>query len=138
MSGTPEKQRLLVVDDEHVIADTLATIFSNEGYDAKAAYSSEQAIALTLKWIPQLAIIDVLLPKMNGIELAILFKAEYPDCKIALFSGLAATSDLLDLAQRGEHAFDVLAKPIHPTEFLRLASRLLSSAEDNGGTFVKV
>ena len=138
MSGAPEKQRLLVVDDEHVIADTLATIFSNEGYDAKAAYSSDQAIALTLKWIPQLAIIDVLLPKMNGIELAIFFKAEYPDCKIALFSGLASTSDLLDLAQSGEHVFDVLAKPIHPTEFLRLASRLLSSASDKGGTFVKV
>ena len=126
---TPEKNRILVIDDEKIIADTLVLIFCHAGYEARPAYSAEQALEslTTGEWIPQLAIIDVRLPGMNGVDLAIRLKAEYPDMRLSLFSGQAATSELLDVARLNGHTFDVLAKPVHPTEFLGLASRLLSS-----------
>jgi CheY-like chemotaxis protein len=129
MPGLAKKKWVLVVDDEHIVADTLAKIFSNEGYETKAAYSAEEALAIVLEWRPHLVIVDVCLPGMSGIDLAILFKAEYPDCRITLFSGQNAASDFIETARQSGHSFDVLAKPLHPTELLSLASCLLSPSE---------
>jgi DNA-binding NtrC family response regulator len=125
MSGSQQKKRVLIVDDESVIADSLAINFSNEGYEARAVYSAEQALQLFSEWVAQLAIIDVRLPGMNGIDLAIQLKELYPECKVALFAGQAATGDLAGSARQSGHSFDVLEKPIHPTALLILASRLL-------------
>jgi DNA-binding NtrC family response regulator len=129
MSGADEKKRVLIVDDERVIADSLATIFSNEGYEARAVYSAEQALQLLSEWIPQLAVIDVRLPEMSGIDLAIHLKEQYRECKSLLFAGQAATSDLLGPARQSGHFFDILEKPVHPSALLGLASRLLDSPE---------
>jgi CheY-like chemotaxis protein len=127
MSSAFEPKRVLFVDDERLIADTLATIFSSQGYETRAVYSAEQALELISDWLPNLAIIDVRLPGMNGIDLAIRVRAEYPDCRVSLFSGQASTSDLLDLARENGHSFDILAKPVPPEELIAQASRLLCS-----------
>ena len=87
MSSSFEPKRVLFVDDERLIADTLAIIFSSQGYETRAVYSAEQALELISDWLPNLAIIDVRLPGMNGIDLAIRLRAEYPDCIVSLFSG---------------------------------------------------
>jgi CheY-like chemotaxis protein len=127
MSSPIEPKRVLFVEDERVIADTLAIIFSSQGYVTRAVYTAEQALELISDWLPDLVIIDVLLPGMNGIDLAIRLKAEYPDCRLSLFSGQALTSDLLELASQNGHSFDILAKPVAPEEFLAYASHLLQS-----------
>jgi CheY-like chemotaxis protein len=118
---------VLIVDDERVVADTLGIVFSKAGYDARAAYSAEEALALIPVWTPQLAIIDVYLPGMNGIDLAIRLKAEYPQCRISLFSGDPGTGDLL--AASGQ-PFEVTAKPVSPSEMLAIASQLLDPQAD--------
>jgi CheY-like chemotaxis protein len=124
--------RLLIVDDEQLIADTLVTIFTQAGYEAKAAYSAEEALALIEEWVPNLAILDVVLPGMNGIDLAIRLKAEIPACKLTLFSGQSATSNLLDNARRDGHALEVLPKPVHPADLLSLlASHRANSSIEN-------
>jgi DNA-binding response OmpR family regulator len=119
-----DARRVLVVDDERVIADTLAQIFVNAGYDALAVYSAEEALRLIgdFFWSPDLAILDVQLPGMNGIDLAIRLNAEYPTCRLTLFSGETATTELVERALGNGHRFNVLAKPIHPLELLGLAS----------------
>ena len=116
MSSSFEPKRVLFVDDERLIADTLAIIFSSQGYETRAVYSAEQALELISDWLPNLAIIDVRLPGMNGIDLAIRLRAEYPDCRLSLFSGQASTSDLLELARQKGHSFDIIAKPVPPVE----------------------
>jgi CheY-like chemotaxis protein len=123
-----EPRRVLIVDDEHVVADTLAAIFSSSGYQARAAYSAEEALHLIPVWMPELAIVDVYLPKMNGIELAILLRAQYPKCRLSLFSGQAGTSELIAAAEAGGYCFEVLAKPIPPAEMLRIAAGLLAAS----------
>jgi CheY-like chemotaxis protein len=115
------RHKVLVVDDERTIADTLAVIFSQSGYETRAAYSSEQALEIIAEWLPDLAIIDVVLPLMNGIDLAILLRAQCPTCRLLLFSGQSITVDLLaDAATKG-YKFDILAKPVHPTVMLETA-----------------
>jgi DNA-binding response OmpR family regulator len=131
MSAAESKERILIIDDECVIADTLVAIFSRSGYETRAVYSAESALSLLEReqWFSHLALIDVVLPDMNGIELAIILKAKYPGVRPALFSGQAATGDLLESARLGGHLFDVLAKPVHPSELLARVSSLLKHAE---------
>lgn len=116
--------KVLIVDDERLIADTLAVIFEKHGYETRTARLAEEAIELVNTWPPDLAIVDVVLPKMNGIDLAILLKAEYPACRVLLLSGQAATSDLLAAATASGHGLEVIAKPVHPSILLDIAAQL--------------
>jgi DNA-binding NtrC family response regulator len=122
--SSADKKRVLIVDDEHIIADTLVTIFSAAGYESRAAYSAEGALELIPSWPPHFAIVDVILPAMNGIDFAILLKAISPGCTVQLFSGQLNTETLLEAAEQRGHTFEVLAKPLHPRELLALASAL--------------
>lgn len=127
MAGLPGSRRILVVDDEESIADTLALIFRSNGYDSRTAYSAEEALELLETWPPELAIIDVVLPAMNGIEFAIFLKASYPDIHFLLFSGQPGTGGLLEEAKKKGHLFEILAKPLHPTFMLATVANMLSS-----------
>lgn len=120
---------ILVVDDESVIADTVTAILSRSGYAATAAYDATDALESALLTPPQLLITDVVLPGMSGIELAITIKRIFPDCKILLFSGQAATTDLLAHAKNSGHTFTLLTKPVHPRELLARVSALLKPHE---------
>src|SRR5580700_10876837 len=65
-----EKRRVLIVDDDRSVADTLSVVFSYNGYLARAVYSAEEALAIAPDWRPDLAVLDVELPGMDGIVLA--------------------------------------------------------------------
>ena len=71
MTETKAKPRVLVVDDEHVIADTLAIILNQAGFNASAVYTGNDAVELARSERPDLIITDVIMPDMNGIEAAI-------------------------------------------------------------------
>jgi DNA-binding response OmpR family regulator len=106
------------VDDEHVIADTLAIILRNEGYQAAIAYDSSSALALCKSFCPELIIADVQLPGTNGVQMAILAKQLHPSCGIFLFSGQASTANLLEEAQQAGYNFEIFLKPVHPKDLL--------------------
>ena len=112
------KPRVLVADDERVIADTLAIILNQAGYNASAVYSGTSAVEQAKAVKPDLVISDVIMPDMNGIDAAIKIRAALPSCKILLFSGQAATADLLENARLQGHEFEILAKPVHPQDLL--------------------
>jgi CheY-like chemotaxis protein len=118
--------KILFVDDEQRIADTLAVIFSQRGYDTRGAYSAEQALEIVAEWPADLAILDVVLSKMHGIDLAILLTQEWPNCRILLLSGQALTSDLLAEAEKKGYIFAILAKPIHPALLFDRALEVLT------------
>jgi len=125
MAVTPAPRKILIVDDEAAVADSLHLIFANRGYEARAVYSAEEAIEVISKWQPDLAIIDGMLPQMNGIELAGILKGNYPTCQVLLISGHPGTSELLNDANAQGHSFEILAKPLHPTFILDTVSGLL-------------
>ncbi len=112
------RPKVLVVDDEQVIADTLAKILDINGYDASAVYSGLAAIESARRLRPDLVISDVIMQDMDGIAAAIQIREFLPSCKILLFSGQAATADLLEKARSEGHDFEILAKPVHPSELL--------------------
>jgi DNA-binding NtrC family response regulator len=109
---------VFVVDDESVIAQTLATILNRAGFQATAFDHPAKAIAARAELLPDLLISDVVMPGMSGIELAIEFRKAQPECKVLLFSGQAGTADLLERAREQGYDFDLLSKPIHPADLL--------------------
>jgi CheY-like chemotaxis protein len=110
--------RVFVVDDEEVIARTLTTILQLEGFYARCFTDPEDALRAALLQVPDLLISDVVMPQFSGIELAIRIRELCPDCKVLLFSGQAATADLLHDARELGHDFHLLAKPIHPRDLI--------------------
>jgi len=111
-------KRIFVVDDEQCIADTLTVILSNSGYETRAFYNAQSALEAIESCCPELVISDVMMPGMNGIEMAVLIRQRHPACKVLLFSGNAATADLLENVRGRGYDFELLAKPIHPTDLL--------------------
>ena len=118
MSNNTVKPKVLVADDERVIADTLAMILNQSGFEARAVYSGEKAFDLATTFQPDMLISDVIMADLNGIEAAIRIRALLPRIKILLFSGQAATADLLEKARTRGYEFEILAKPVHPQDLL--------------------
>jgi DNA-binding NtrC family response regulator len=110
--------RIFVVDDEPVIASSLAAILQINGFSARFFTCPLEALAAARSESPDLVISDVAMPGICGIDLAIQMRAQYPNCKILLFSGQATTLDLLEGARAQGYDFRLLQKPVHPSEFL--------------------
>ena len=111
--------RILVVDDEQLIADTIVQILNRNGFIAEAAYSGTQAIDLAKRHCPELVLSDVMMPNVDGVEAAIAIREHCPDTRIVLFSGQAATVEILARARQRGHDFELLPKPIHPTQLIK-------------------
>lgn len=112
------RPKVLVVDDERVIADTLAMILNQSGFEARAVYTGEKAVESASTFAPDMLITDVIMADLNGIDAAIMIRALLPSIKILLFSGQAATADLLEKARAKGYEFEILAKPVHPQDLL--------------------
>jgi DNA-binding NtrC family response regulator len=117
---------ILVVDDEKVIADTLSIILSKSGFATMTAYDATTALEMAKATPPDLLISDVVMPGMAGVELAITMTHVAPACKVLLFSGQAATMDLLAKARESGYDFTTLTKPVHPTDMLRRVTQSLA------------
>ena len=118
MSQNSTKPKVLVADDERVIADTLAMILNQSGFEARAVYSGEKALEMAPDFRPNMLISDVIMADLNGIDAAIRIREVLPEIKILLFSGQAATADLLEKARAEGYEFEILAKPVHPQDLL--------------------
>ena len=113
--------KILVVDDERRIADTLAEILEMSGFHVAAAYSGWEALEAVSRFHPDYLLSDVLMPRMNGVELGIAIQKMFPSARILLFSGQAGISEILLEGQKQGFEFELIAKPVHP---LRLIERL--------------
>jgi CheY-like chemotaxis protein len=113
-AAAPSKRKVLVADDEQVIANTLAIILNQAGFEARAVYSGEKAIEALDSFQPDMLISDVIMTGMTGIEAAIATRRRCPTARSCSSPGQAATADLLEKARPDGHEFEILAKPVHP------------------------
>ncbi len=115
-------RRILILEDSPAVADSLGMILSKQGYDARVAHSAEEAIELIAVWQPDLAIVDAMLPGMNGIEFASVLKANYPACERVLVSGHPGAAELVEKGRKLGDTLSILAKPLDPAVILAIAS----------------
>jgi CheY-like chemotaxis protein len=124
-SSNSRRAVAFVVDDEDVIASTLELILLSRGFAVRSFVDPTDAVEAAQSTRPDFLLTDVMMPKLNGIELALKIRETNPDCFVLLFSGQAGTSDLLDQASEQGHQFDILAKPVHPLDLLGKIAELL-------------
>lgn len=115
---TDSKIRVLVIDDDPKVADTLAMVLNFSGFDATAVYSGESALELARLSRFDKVVTDVMMEPMTGIQAALALSHIHPDCQILLMSGNERAAHLLQDAADAGHNFDILAKPVHPSVIL--------------------
>ena len=119
----PSRPNVIVVDSDSGIAGSLVETLSRRGYATVAASDADSALELALVRPPEILITEVMLPGMNGIDLAIRIRRIYPDCAIFLISGHASSNKMLAHATRAGHEFVLLDKPVDPLELLARISK---------------
>ena len=124
---------ILVVDDEPAILMTAAAILEMQGYRTATASDGRAALERALELKPDLVLSDVVMPRMNGVQLAIELKEKLPTTAVLLFSGNVATVDILEVARGQGHEFKILAKPVPMDELLSEVKNSLNSAAAGAG-----
>jgi CheY-like chemotaxis protein len=112
------RTKILVVDDQRLIADTLSEILENAGFEVAVAYDGWQAIEKAARFKPEQLLCDVVMPRMNGVELAKAIRKMHPSTKILLFSAQVGVSEILLDAEKKGYYFELLAKPLHPEKLI--------------------
>jgi DNA-binding response OmpR family regulator len=124
------KAKILVVDDEHTIANTLSWLLNSEGFETRAAYSGEEAVEVAQSFFPDALICDVMMSGISGMEAAARICARFPSCRVLVISGHVSVTDLEDSDVAKEHQFDFLSKPVHPRILLDRLRTILSLSPD--------
>lgn len=121
--------RILIVDDEHLVADTLSLIFQKNGFDTRAAYSAAEALQCAHTFAPDLLLCDINMPFTDGLELISSMEREQPACRVIVLTGAYTSLNRVRRhAARLSSPCSVLTKPCNPSELLRCAGELLPSA----------
>jgi DNA-binding NtrC family response regulator len=122
MSVDQENLRVLVVDDEVRVADSMAQILLASGYDAVPAYSAEAAMKMAEKLRPQALISDIVMGPVSGIELANHIREHYPACRVLLISGHSSTRDLTQALFARSSSLQFSPKPVPPELLLEFVA----------------
>lgn len=119
--------RIYVVDDEPDVADLLRTILAAEGLDVRMATDGRTALSEIIADPPDLAVIDLMMPDLDGFELLRLLKV-HPvthDMPVLILSARTAPVDQLETLQLGASAY--VCKPFSPRELMRQIHQLLAA-----------
>ncbi|HEY2861195.1 MAG TPA: response regulator [Terracidiphilus sp.] len=111
--------KVLIADDEKLIADTLGLILNQSGFEARTVYSCRDALQVARVFHPDLLVSDILMADANGLEMAIEMRELFPDLCVFLLSGQTATAEMVAKSKAAEMGFEVLVKPVHPHELIR-------------------
>lgn len=118
-----EQPRVLLVDDEEEFVSTLAERLMLRGISAETAYNGEAALQMIAATPPDVVVLDVLMPGMNGLAVLQRIKTDYPHLPVILLTGMGTTRDGVEGLRLG--AFDYLVKPLKIEELIDKLERAL-------------
>lgn len=122
-------QRILVVDDDRLVADTLALIFVKSGFEARAVYSADQALESSRVFHPNLLLCDVTMPGRDGLALVCDVTRELPSCRIIMLTGFYSNlNSVREQSNKLARPVGILTKPCQPADLLREAATMLAAA----------
>jgi DNA-binding response OmpR family regulator len=123
-----EKKRVLIVDDEPDIVESLKFNLELEGFDCLVAYDGEQALLKAKENNPDLILLDIMLPKMNGYKVSRLLKFDnnYKHIPIIMLTARTQKSDIKLGEETG--AEEYVTKPFDMDELIGLVKKYLDQA----------
>lgn len=130
MTDAPKQGHILVVDDEPEVHAMLGKMLRREGYTVATAYNAEEAFAALAEKKPDLVILDIMMPKVSGIEVCNRLKAEPAtrDILVLMISARDAQADRIAGLEHG--ADDYVAKPFHLRSLLRKIDHMLTKQRE--------
>jgi DNA-binding response OmpR family regulator len=119
------KRRILLVDDEEDLVKTVTFRLEANGYEVASAYNGMDAVEMVRKNKPDLVILDLMLPKMDGYKVCGLLKKDsrYADIPVIMFSARAQEADIKMGEELGADAY--ITKPFEPQALLSKIGELL-------------
>jgi DNA-binding NtrC family response regulator len=120
---TKTKGKILIVDDETVVRDSLGKWFSSEGYQARPVASAREALESITNMEYDVALLDIKMPGMDGMELQSRLKEADPELTVIIMTGYASVETAVQALKQG--AYDYITKPIDPDELSHLVSNAL-------------
>lgn len=131
--STPTKQKILIVDDEPDILELIEYNLKKEGYQVFLARNGQEAVAEAKRTLPDLIVLDIMMPKMDGIEACRIMRT-MPEFKNTFMVFLTARSEeYSEIAGFNVGADDYIAKPIKPRALVSRINAILrrnAPAED--------
>jgi len=125
-----QAKQLLVVDDEPAMAKAVARLFRLQGWQVSIAHDGFQAGLRVAESCPDLMVLDLMMPRMDGLELLASLKQENLLQQITvLVISAAGDKKLTEAVEAGAHF--ALAKPFEPAQLLTLADRLLTQTNSS-------
>lgn len=119
----PEKNRILVVDDEEALRTVLSTELSSEGYEVSAASDGGEAIEMVKGNDYDLVLLDIKMPNVDGFEVLKFVKGTKPDIKVIMLTGFADLKNAIESKRLG--AEDFVSKPYDLVDLLTTIERVL-------------
>ncbi len=119
--------RILIVDDEEVIVRSCTRVLTEAGYEVISAADGPAGLARLSDTTIDLMILDIMMPRMSGLEVLRRVKEGYPDIDVIMVTGLAEIDTAVKSMKLG--AFDYLAKPFDPDELRLAVQRALERRE---------
>lgn len=113
--------RILVIDDDYDLAETLCEMLSFESYDVQVGHSVAEAFALTDAFEPQVALVDVKLGTENGLDLIARLRVHRPELLAIVVTAYANIDTAIDALKTG--AYDFVRKPVHAEELFAVIKK---------------
>jgi len=117
--------KLLVVDDEEEICDFLKCFFEERRYEVQTAYSGEQALEQIAKQEPDLCLLDIKMPGLDGIQVLKTIKAKFPKVKVIMVTAIETTEKIEEAVRLG--ADNYITKPLSLEYLEKDVSQKISS-----------
>lgn len=103
------KGKLLVVDDDQILADRMAKAMERKGFEVRAAYSPAGGLAEALEFAPDYAVIDLRLGRESGLDVVAQIREKLPECRMVMLTAFGNIATAVAAVKAG--AIDYLAKP---------------------------
>ncbi|UCE03676.1 MAG: response regulator transcription factor [Candidatus Latescibacterota bacterium] len=127
--GRTSRKRILVVDDDPHHNRIVKDLLEHEGYEVKTAMSTRQAVAEHWDFEPDLALLDIMMPKLDGYTACDTLRKVHPDLPIVMLSAKDQSEDIKEAWDWGASYY--LTKPFDPQELLDTVRRMLEESADN-------
>lgn len=122
------EKKVLIVDDDEGVVKSVSGVLEDEGFRVVAAKSGEEAIGTFEREMPDVTLVDIWMPGMDGMEVLKRLRWMAPDCQIIMISGHATISTAMTAVKLG--AFDFIEKPLSLDLLLTTVRRALDRQKD--------
>jgi len=128
------KTRILVVEDEFGLQELLMNVLLMEGFDVRVAIDGESGYAAYHQFNPDIVITDIVMPKMNGLELVEKIRKINPGVKVIYASGFFGIQNLRQKIHQEvqKYGYRTFSKPCKMSELLQLISEYLEESSNSG------